>query len=162
VHGLSLRRIGEAAEATGLTPRAIRYYEELGLLKPAAHVSGANRRYDDEDVERLSLIKRLREVVGLGLAEVQTFLETEDQRSNLRHEYFATSDPDRRLELLDRVEPILRRRVQLLENKLASVRALLDEERARLSRVAEARIECGSSELSIANWERDGVRASAS
>jgi DNA-binding transcriptional MerR regulator len=131
----ALRRIGDVAEATGLTPRTIRYYEELGLLKPAAHVSGANRRYDDEDLERLRLIKRLREVVGLSLADIHTFLETEDERRALKTEYQATSDPARQVELLDRFEPILQRRVGLLERKLTSVQALLDEERARLERV---------------------------
>lgn len=134
-----LRRIGDVAEATGLTPRTIRYYEEVGLLKPAAHVSGANRRYDDEDLERLRLIKRLREVVGLSLSEVHTFLEIETERRTLNREYHATTDPVRQNELLDRVEPILQRRVELLERKLASVVALLDEERARLERVRALR-----------------------
>jgi MerR family transcriptional regulator, repressor of the yfmOP operon len=127
-------RIGEAAEATGLTPRAIRYYEEVGLLQPAAHVSGSNRRYDAEDLERLLLIKQLRDVVGLSLAEIQTFLETETERKALRDEYHATSDPQRQATLLDRVEPVLHRRINLLEHKLAAVQALLDEERARLER----------------------------
>ena len=131
----ALRRIGDVAEATGLTPRTIRYYEELGLLKPAAHVSGANRRYDDEDLERLRLIKRLREVVGLSLADIHTFLETEDERRALKSEYHATTDPARQVELLDRFEPVLQRRVDLLERKRSSVQALLDEERARLERV---------------------------
>ena len=131
----ALRRIGDVAEAAGLTPRAIRYYQEVGLLKPAAHVSGANRRYDDEDLERLRLIKRLREVVGLSLADIHTFLETEDERRALKSQYHATTDPARQVELLDRFEPILRRRVDLLERKLSSVQALLDEERARLERV---------------------------
>lgn len=130
-----MRRIGEAAQATGLTPRAIRYYEQLDLLAPAAHLVGGNRRYDDEDLERLRLIKRLREVVGLSLAEIHTFLETETERRVLSREYHATSDPVRRRELLDRVEPILRRRVDLLEHKLATVSALLEEERARLERL---------------------------
>ena len=134
-----LRRIGDVAEATGLTPRAIRYYEEIGLLKPAAHVSGANRRYDEEDAERLHLIKRLREVVGLGLADVRTYLETEDERRALKHEYEATDDPARRSQLLDRVEPILGRRVELLERKLYTVLSLLDEERARIARVRTLR-----------------------
>jgi DNA-binding transcriptional MerR regulator len=130
-----LRRIGEAAEATGLTPRTIRYYEELGLLKPAAHVSGGNRRYDDEDIERLRLIRQLKDVVGLGLADIHTFLETEAERRSLSEQYHATTDPHIRLELLQRVEPILRRRVELLERKLSAVQGLLDEERARLQRV---------------------------
>ena len=87
-----LRRIGDVAEATGLTPRTIRYYEEVGLLKPAAHVSGANRRYDDEDLERLRLIKRLREVVGLSLSDVHTFLETETERRQKKHRAFQHAD----------------------------------------------------------------------
>jgi len=134
-----LRRIGDVAEALGLTPRTIRYYEELGLLNPAAHKSGANRRYDAEDLERLRLIKRLREVVGLSLADIRTFLETEDERRALKTEYHATTDPARQVEVLDRFEPILQRRVDLLEHKLASVQTLLDEERARLERVRALR-----------------------
>jgi len=134
-----LRRIGEAAEATGLTQRTIRYYEELGLLKPAAHVSGGNRRYDDEDLERLTLIRQLKDVVGLSLADIHTFLETEAERRSLSEQYHATTDPARRAEVLDRAEPILRRRVELLERKLSAVQGLLDEERARLRRVAVLR-----------------------
>ena len=130
-----LRRIGDVADETGMTPRTIRYYEEVGLLEPAAHVTGANRRYDQEDVERLRLIKRLREVVGLSLAEVKTFLEMESERRALSREYHSTSDRARHLELLDRFEPILTRRVELLERKLHSVQELLDEERGRLERV---------------------------
>jgi DNA-binding transcriptional MerR regulator len=139
-----LRRIGEAADATGLTPRAIRYYEELGLLEPAAHVSGANRRYDDEDLERLRLIKRLREVVGLSLAEARTYLEAETERRAITDAYLATSDPARRRQLLDAGEPVLRRRIALLERKLASVEALLDEDRQRLNRVRELREQLNS------------------
>ena len=142
--GPRLRRIGEAAEATGLSQRAIRYYQELGLLKPAAHVTGGNRRFDDEDLERLQLIKQLREVVGLSLAEVQSFLETENERRVLRSEYYATTDPARRREVLDQIEPILVRRVELLTSKLASVQALLSEERARLERLEALRRELPS------------------
>ena len=45
-----LLRIQEVAEETGLTPRAIRYYEEMGLLAPAARSGGAYRLYDAEDL----------------------------------------------------------------------------------------------------------------
>ena len=134
-----LRRIGEAAEATGLTQRTIRYYEELGLLKPAAHVSGGNRRYDDEDLERLVLIKRLREVVGLSLADIHTFLETETEREILKAEYDATTDPALKSDVLERAEPLLRSRVALLERKLAAVQVFLEEERARLQRLLALR-----------------------
>lgn len=129
-----LLRIGNAAQAAGLTPRAVRYYEEIGLLAPAAHARGANRRYDEDDIERLRLIRHLRDVVGLGLAETREYLETEDAARALRARYRATADRAAQLALLECAEPVLRRRVALLEQKLASVEQLLEEERARLDR----------------------------
>jgi DNA-binding transcriptional MerR regulator len=131
----SLYRIGEAASLTGLTPRAIRYYQEIGLVQPTAHEAGGNRRFDADDIERLRQIRHLRETVGLSLADVQTFLETETLRGNLRQAFLAAASPDERLAVLDEAEPLLRRRVALVEAKLAAVRALLEEERERLDRL---------------------------
>ena len=59
--GARLLRIQEVATELGLTPRSIRYYEELGLLSPAARSQGAYRLYDASDVERLRFIKALRD-----------------------------------------------------------------------------------------------------
>lgn len=53
-------RIGILAERTGTTVPTIRYYEEIGLLRPAAR-SGGQRTYDNEDVRRLSFIRRCRD-----------------------------------------------------------------------------------------------------
>jgi MerR family transcriptional regulator, repressor of the yfmOP operon len=136
-----LLRIGDVADATGLTQRAIRYYEEYGLLQPASHPSGANRRYAAEDLERLQLIKRLREDVGLSLAEIRTYLEVEDVRQVLRTEYDAAIDHVTQLGVLDRAETVVRRRVAMLERKLALVGALRAEDEARLDRIAALRRE---------------------
>ena len=42
-------RIGELAERTGVTPRTIRYYEEIGLLDTGERRKGAHRTYDESD-----------------------------------------------------------------------------------------------------------------
>jgi MerR family transcriptional regulator, repressor of the yfmOP operon len=139
--GELLLRIGEVAEATGLTQRAIRYYEEYGLLEPASHPSGANRRYASDDLERLQLIKRLREDVGLSLAEIRTFLDVEDVRRVLRTEYDAAVDPATQLAVLDRAESVVRRRIAMLEHKVVLVRTLRAEDEARLDRIAALRRE---------------------
>ena len=75
-----LLRIQEVAEDTGLTPRAIRYYEEVGLLAPAARSEGAYRLYDGEDLERLRFIRGLRDDAGFSLAEIRQLLEDEAAR----------------------------------------------------------------------------------
>ena len=61
-------RIGEVAERTGVTPRTIRYWEEIGLLG-AGHErpEGKHRLYTEADLERISEIVRLRNLLGCRL-----------------------------------------------------------------------------------------------
>src|ERR671931_2470052 len=87
-----LLRIQEVAADVGLTPRSIRYYEEVGLLKPAARSEGAYRLYDADDLERLRFIKGLRDDAGFSLAEIGQLLEDEDARTRNREPFRTTAD----------------------------------------------------------------------
>ncbi len=66
--------IGTLAERVGLTPRTIRYYEDIGLLNSVKRQEGGRRIYTDEDVRRLRFIKRLK-VLGLALEEMKELEE---------------------------------------------------------------------------------------
>ncbi|MET7308458.1 MerR family transcriptional regulator [Streptomyces sp. NPDC005571] len=57
-------RIGDAAAAAGTTPRALRFYEERGLLPPVARSATGQRQYGTRDVARVRII---RELLSLGL-----------------------------------------------------------------------------------------------
>ncbi len=72
-------RIGELAEATGLTVRALRHYEAVGLLEPVARSESGYRSYDADDAERLYAIVALRRL-GLSLAEIREMLVAEPAR----------------------------------------------------------------------------------
>ena len=61
--------IGEVASRVGLRPSAIRYYEEIELVRPAARVSG-QRRYEPSTLEQLRLI-RFCQGLGFSLAEMR-------------------------------------------------------------------------------------------
>src|SRR6185437_1762264 len=87
-----LHPIGVVARQVGLTPRAIRYYEELGLLHPAVRVKGSDRLFDESDVQRLREIKRLREVIGFSLAEIAELLDADDMRAQLRQRFQGTTE----------------------------------------------------------------------
>ena len=54
--------IGEVSATTGVSVRALRYYDGLGLLRPAAVSESGYRLYDDEALERLSAILLFREL----------------------------------------------------------------------------------------------------
>jgi MerR family redox-sensitive transcriptional activator SoxR len=65
-------KIGELASRTGLRTSAIRYYEGVGLLPPP-HRSGGQRRYPDDAVYRVLLIRFARNM-GFTLGEIKVFL----------------------------------------------------------------------------------------
>lgn len=67
-------RIGEVAARTGLTPRTLRHYDELGLLIPSGRTDGDYRLYSRDDMDRLLAIQHLKSL-GLGLAEIQQALD---------------------------------------------------------------------------------------
>ena len=54
-------RIGELADRTNTSAPTIRYYEEIGLLRPATRQAGNQRVYSRQDVDRLTFIRRCRE-----------------------------------------------------------------------------------------------------
>ncbi len=94
-------RIGEVAEVTGVTPRTIRYYEEIGLLGGGGRELGKHRSYTEADVERIKEIVRLRDLLGLSLEQLSMLLEVEAARAELRREYRETEDPARRRAILE-------------------------------------------------------------
>ncbi len=53
-------KIGELARKTGLTLRTIRYYEELGLIKPQSRSKGGFRLFSEGDISRIELIHYLK------------------------------------------------------------------------------------------------------
>ena len=65
--------IGQAAEHSGLPPKTIRYYEEIGLLSPARRPNGF-RDYGDRDVHELRFIGRARNL-GFTIEECRHLLE---------------------------------------------------------------------------------------
>ncbi|MFD4702132.1 MerR family transcriptional regulator [Streptomyces niveus] len=69
-------RIGDAAAAAGLTPRALRYYEEEGLLR-ARRLASGHREYGPEDVHRLRAVRRLLEA-GLTIGDLLAFIDVLD------------------------------------------------------------------------------------
>ena len=70
--------IGRAAEQTGVKVPTIRYYEEIGLLRPADR-SGSNRRlFDAEDISRLGFIRHAREL-GFEIDAIRQLLDLQDQ-----------------------------------------------------------------------------------
>ena len=65
--------IGEAAAASGVTPKMIRHYEDIGLIREAARTESGYRTYGPKDIATLSFIRRSRDL-GFPIAQIRTLL----------------------------------------------------------------------------------------
>jgi DNA-binding transcriptional MerR regulator len=131
-----LLRIQEVAAEVGLTPRSIRYYEEVGLLEPAARSEGAYRLYDESDIERLRFIRGLRDDAGFSLAQIGQLLEDEAARERNRERFRATEDAaERRAILVDAMERV-DRQIENLRQKADRLATMIEEAEARRRHLA--------------------------
>ena len=129
-----LLRIQEVAADVGLTPRSIRYYEELGLLKPGRS-EGSYRLYDADDVERLRFIKGLRDDAGFSLAEINQLLEDEVARSRNRERLKTTDDPLEREALFADAIARVDRQIATLRDKANRLEAMIEEAQGRRAHI---------------------------
>lgn len=111
------------ARSTQCTLRAIRFYEQQGLLSVGNRTTGQHRRYSSEEFERLQAILDLRRA-GLSLEEIRGIVEI--QR---RHATGAAAARDLRPQLRERLATIderitqlqlVRGRLQELQNALST------------------------------------------
>ena len=118
-----LLQIGEFAKRADTNLRTLRYYEELGLIKPARRSSGRFRYYSPDQLKRIESIKRL-QGLGLSLKEVQEVMApTESEMTDA----------------LDQIQNGLDRQIELVSRRLESLQGELDELRAARQKLNECR-----------------------
>jgi MerR family transcriptional regulator, repressor of the yfmOP operon len=131
--------IGELAQRTGVTTRTLRYWEELGLIRPSGHRGGGERLYLPADMARVTRIRDLQELLGFSLAEVRVVLETPDADAldRVRSEYrWGDAGPARRRALLIEAAEANDRLLARLDDTLARLRTFRDEQAAKARRLA--------------------------
>jgi DNA-binding transcriptional MerR regulator len=115
--GGPLLGIGAAAARAGVSERALRYYQQLGLITPCASTPGGMRRYSDDDLARVARIRQLQVLLGLNLDEIAVVLRNEDRMAQIKRTYLHehTSDAERR--------DLVRESLQLQHDLRATVEA---------------------------------------
>ncbi len=120
-----LCNVGAVCEATGLSARTVRYYEELGLLPGVRRRNGGRRVYGPDELERLRFIQRLK-AFGLSLAEIRELNDV--------HAIEGGTGP-----MLRRLQQLLGGHLSALDQRIAQLTSLRDEiqrYRARVKRRA--------------------------
>ncbi|MGH9078108.1 MAG: heavy metal-responsive transcriptional regulator [Acidimicrobiales bacterium] len=113
-------RIGELADLAGVTTKALRYYERVGLLAPPARTGSGYRDYSGDALDRLRFI-RAAQGVGLTLGEIRGIIAFREQ-----------GDPPccHVLELIERRAWDLEERIAELEKLRGELRQLAERGRS--------------------------------
>ena len=91
--------IGELSERTGVPASALRYYDELDLVRPLSRASG-RRRYSPSAVREVGLVLLFREI-GFTLAEIGRFLSDRPQgrQEMIEHKLAELTERQHRIEV---------------------------------------------------------------
>jgi DNA-binding transcriptional MerR regulator len=108
-------RIGDAAAAAGTTPRALRFYEQRGLLPAPSRTATGQRIYTDRDVTRL---RTIRELLSLGLT-------IEDVRASL--DRLPLLENDEREQVCDQRSRVVNSRIAALDDEIGRLTRLRDQ-----------------------------------
>ena len=65
--------IGQASKASGVSTKMIRYYDEIGLVRPASRTESNYREFDEREVNELRCIRRARSL-GFSMPEITQLL----------------------------------------------------------------------------------------
>ena len=108
--------IGEAAKATGISAKMIRYYEDSGLIGPVARTASGYRVYGPRDIHTLGFIKRSRDM-GFSVERIGELLQL--WRDRTRH------SADVKRMALEHVA-VLQQRIAELQDMVQTVQVLAD------------------------------------
>ena len=118
-----------------MSQRALRYYQQIGLLTPCGCTPGGLRRYSEEDLARVARIRQLQELLGLDLDAIARVLNDEDRMAQIKRAYLdeATSRQERQ-ELLRESLDLQQGLRAIVEAKLRGIEGFLADLDARISR----------------------------
>ncbi len=147
-------QIDEVSARTGLTKRALRYYEEIGLLERPTRTMGNYRQYTERDIARLQSIKRWRDLLGFSLSEIRELVTMDEDRQQTKAEW-PLSDARHRLDLLDHSDDLARRTLEVIADKIAGLEQMSAELRERLDRHERIRAELQAELASQPNGDQE-------
>lgn len=154
-----LLQIGELAKRTGFTIRALRHYDEIGLLSPSVRSEGDYRLYNQTDIAKLYRIQALRRL-DLSLAEIRSLLSDgaaslpeilTQQISSLDRQIHQASTlratlVDLQEQLQSNQEPEIDHLLMALENMVISSKYFTDDELQKLKSLRKHASERGEIE----------------
>ncbi|HLW46240.1 MAG TPA: MerR family transcriptional regulator [bacterium] len=137
----NFHQVGEVCQLTGLTPRTLHYYDEIGLLVPSERLAGGQRLYSAADLRRIVEIKELKRLLGLSLSNIKHLLDADDARTRHLDAAEKAADAAARRRELERALAITEAQWRSVQDKVTQLTAFkrkLERQVRDLRRLAAA------------------------
>jgi MerR family transcriptional regulator, repressor of the yfmOP operon len=128
-------QIGEVAQRTGLTQRALRYWESRGLLPPPTRMEGGFRLYSEQDVSRLERITELKRLLGFSLEEIRKVIEADELLRQIKSENKQQPDVRARRAGYELAVTLIAEQLALVRSRIEAMRELQAHYERRLERM---------------------------
>jgi DNA-binding transcriptional MerR regulator len=120
---IAMLTIGRLGTLSGLEPKTLRYYDRVGLVRPAGRTGAGYRMYGEDAVDRLRFIRRAK-ALGISLADIRRILAVRDEgAAPCQHVLALVGDNLKKVEgqiaQLTRLRGDLRRLQRLLKDEIS-------------------------------------------
>jgi DNA-binding transcriptional MerR regulator len=120
-------KIDQVALQCGLTKRAIRYYEEIGMLPSPQRSSGGIRYYTQEHVELLKKIKYTKDALGISLEELQNFVSFSKTIDAQKAGYKQATERAEQKEKLLEIISNLNEEINIIDQKIIKIKQVRND-----------------------------------
>ncbi|ERM19905.1 MerR family transcriptional regulator [Brevibacillus laterosporus] len=127
-------KIDEVTKQIGVTKRTLRYYEEIGLIKPPIRTEGKIRLYSSDDIRDIKKILEAREVLGFSLTELQHFISLKEEMERA----YENEDVQAPVHA-DRLHTLLEAQVDMLTEKLKRMESFRQDLQHMLLKIEKLR-----------------------
>jgi MerR family transcriptional regulator, repressor of the yfmOP operon len=151
--------IGQMAERLALSPRTLRYYEEVGLLTPSTYTAGGSRRYNEGDFQRVLRIRELQAVMGFNLEEIREIMHAQDRLVELGAEYRGGATASRQRDIVIEAARLNARTQEQVLAKIAILEAFQAELLVTAQRCAKVAEDFGIDLQTAVHSDKDSSTA---
>jgi MerR family transcriptional regulator, repressor of the yfmOP operon len=132
---MNMLTVDAVSRQLGITPRTLRYYEEVGLISPASRTSGGHRLYDQNTIDLLKQILRLKDYLGISLQEIQEIIAAEESLKELRRTFHENChSPHTQKSVVERYIDVLRNLISKMNAKIENVLTMRDLYQEKMER----------------------------
>ncbi|MDB5053559.1 MAG: MerR family transcriptional regulator [Bacilli bacterium] len=127
--------VEEVSSQFGITPRTLHYYEEIGLISEIPRTEGGHRFYNQQIVDQLSHIIRIKNLLGISLQAIAPILAAEKNLEQIKDLYHKEDSDDQKLKLLEQCSELLQSLTHTIDDKIRNLQLLREGFAKRLEKV---------------------------